>query len=609
MHHLKTKLIFMVLSIVFHAASVFAAEKVDVSQKEMKFLQQYLGQQPSFKQSWDSALREKKAGSVHQDSLKEKNRDQDFNNTVHIRAKQMFAGYPVWGGDIIIHVPDGKSITLTNAARVANASMNGVLYQQLQEDLQHTPAYIFKPEQAQLALSNAIYSYEHKHGLGQSIEYKKSELIVYVDAQHKAHFAFHVSFYIGAQGGLPAHPHYIMDASSFLIYKEWNEIKTFANVKGGGYGGNLRAGKLIYDGLSGHLPALTIKRDPTEKICYLQNDTIVVKTYSPDQIARFKCDMTDKTHNNVYWDELGDEVNGGYSPNHDALFTAMMTEAMYQSWYKLPVLAKDGSPTAITMITHSPNFEGSDVPNHDTAYYDDIKQAAVFGDGLVEFYPLASIDVGAHELSHGFTDQHAGLILDGQAGGLNESFSDMAAKAVEYFTFGTNRWDLGSTVKKTPGKALRYMDQPSKDCEGKSNDVFGCSIDDMGSYYPFLDLHQISGIFNRVFYLIANSKGWDTKKAFDIMLTEKVMKELKALKHRKINLSDEEAPEIKTWGKAVVGKFYRPVKKKITVRIDADVLEWFRHSAKKYQTLINLACREYMINHERPRKKIRHKHI
>lgn len=87
-----------------------------------------------------------------------------------------------------------------------------------------------------------------------------------------------------------------------------------------------------------------------------------------------------------------------------------------------------------------------------------------------------------------------------------------------------------------------------------------------------------------------------------------MMKELKALKKRKIDLSDEEAPEITAWDKAVVGKFYRPVKKQITVRIDADVLEWFRHATKKYQTLINLACREYMMTHDKPRKRVKHKH-
>jgi uncharacterized protein (DUF4415 family) len=85
------------------------------------------------------------------------------------------------------------------------------------------------------------------------------------------------------------------------------------------------------------------------------------------------------------------------------------------------------------------------------------------------------------------------------------------------------------------------------------------------------------------------------------------MKELKAIKCHKIDLTDEDAPEIETWEKAVVGKFYRPVKKQITIRIDTDVLEWFKHATKKYQTLINKACREYMIHH-RPRRGTKHKH-
>jgi uncharacterized protein (DUF4415 family) len=87
------------------------------------------------------------------------------------------------------------------------------------------------------------------------------------------------------------------------------------------------------------------------------------------------------------------------------------------------------------------------------------------------------------------------------------------------------------------------------------------------------------------------------------MLNEKLLKELEMLKGKKIDLSDEDASEIIHWQNAIVGKFYRPVKKQITIRIDADVLEWFRHATKKYQTLINMACRTYMLNHEKPHKK------
>lgn len=98
-------------------------------------------------------------------------------------------------------------------------------------------------------------------------------------------------------------------------------------------------------------------------------------------------------------------------------------------------------------------------------------------------------------------------------------------------------------------------------------------------------------------------------KPSDIMLTEKMMKELKALKNRKTDLSDKDAHEITNWEEAVVRKFYRPIKKQITVRIDADVLEWFRDVAEKYQTLINTACREYMMHHHKQLKKAKQKHL
>ena len=52
-----------------------------------------------------------------------------------------------------------------------------------------------------------------------------------------------------------------------------------------------------------------------------------------------------------------------------------------------------------------------------------------FGDGGKTFYPTVGLDISSHEISHGFTQQHSGLIYKGQSGGLNESFSDMAGEA------------------------------------------------------------------------------------------------------------------------------------------------------------------------------------
>ena len=59
-------------------------------------------------------------------------------------------------------------------------------------------------------------------------------------------------------------------------------------------------------------------------------------------------------------------------------------------------------------------------------------------------------------------------------------------------------------------------------------------------------------------------------------------------------------PEQVDWSGAKAGLFYRPIKKQITLRIDADLIEWFRQhstSDRGYQTRINQALRDYVAQH------------
>ncbi|MEQ1719426.1 MAG: BrnA antitoxin family protein [Hyphomicrobium sp.] len=67
---------------------------------------------------------------------------------------------------------------------------------------------------------------------------------------------------------------------------------------------------------------------------------------------------------------------------------------------------------------------------------------------------------------------------------------------------------------------------------------------------------------------------------------------LAALAEHDIDTSD--IPETSGWSKAVVGKFYRPVKQQVTLRIDADVLNWFKTHSGKYQSAVNAALREHV---------------
>ena len=87
-----------------------------------------------------------------------------------------------------------------------------------------------------------------------------------------------------------------------------------------------------------------------------------------------------------------------------------------------------------------------------------------------------------------------------------------------------------------------------------------------------------------------------------IDLTEEQRAELLALE----NLSDDQIdttsiPEVVDWQGARRGVFYRPVKRQVTLRLDADVLTWFKAHARGgrgYQTDINRALRDHVQRHQ-----------
>ncbi len=68
---------------------------------------------------------------------------------------------------------------------------------------------------------------------------------------------------------------------------------------------------------------------------------------------------------------------------------------------------------------------------------------------------------------------------------------------------------------------------------------------------------------------------------------------LAALKDGDIDTS--EISELEDWSRATVGRFYRPIKEPVTIRLDADVLAWLRSQGKGYQTRINGMLREAML--------------
>lgn len=76
--------------------------------------------------------------------------------------------------------------------------------------------------------------------------------------------------------------------------------------------------------------------------------------------------------------------------------------------------------------------------------------------------------------------------------------------------------------------------------------------------------------------------------------------EVANLPNNKIDFSDIPDSDDGYDGTYVRGALYRPVKQQVTLRLDADILDWFkRRTPKGYQTDINRALQDYIAAHDK----------
>lgn len=145
-------------------------------------------------------------------------------------------------------------------------------------------------------------------------------------------------------------------------------------------------------------------------------------------------------------------------------------------------------------------------------------QQMVFGDGDGKIFNrfTIAIDIVAHELSHGVTENEAGLIYLRQSGALNESLSDVFGSMVKQFhrkqTAEQADWMIGEELlaEGIHGTGLRSMSQPGtayddpllgRDPQPSHMDGYINTREDNGG------VHLNSGIPNRAFYLAATGLG------------------------------------------------------------------------------------------------------
>ncbi|WP_447802636.1 M4 family metallopeptidase [Pseudomonas serbica] len=142
----------------------------------------------------------------------------------------------------------------------------------------------------------------------------------------------------------------------------------------------------------------------------------------------------------------------------------------------------------------------------------------VFGDGDGEIFErfTRSLDVVAHELTHGVVESEAGLVYADQSGALNESLSDVFGVLTKQYllqqTAEQADWLIGADLltPRIKGIGLRSMAHPGtayddpllgKDPQPDHMRKFVITQEDNGG------VHINSGIPNRAFYLAAKGLG------------------------------------------------------------------------------------------------------
>ena len=401
----------------------------------------------------------------------------DADGTIHYRYQQTFRGVPVWGEHIV--TSDDKD---GNLLSLFGRSVGG-----LANDISTTTAHISASSAFARAKSASLGA---RSGSIQTSN-ESSEKMIYVDDNDTAHLAYVVSFFADKGIGLlaarqsassdPTRPFVIIDAQSGGVLKQWDGLTT--SLIGTGPGGNSKTGQYNW-GSGGKYGYLDVSQSGST--CTMNNTNVKSvnlngSTGSSTTAFTFTCP------NNTY-----KAINGAYSPINDAHFFGGVIQDMYSSYVGVKALTFQ----LIMRVHYGSKYEN--------AFWDGTTMS--FGDGATTFYPLVSVDVAGHEVSHGFTEQHSNLTYSGQSGGMNEAYSDMGGEATEYYWKGSNDFLVGPEIFKGSG-ALRYMANPPQD---------GGSIDNAANYTSSLDVHYSSGVYNKAFYKLATTSGWNTPNAFKV---------------------------------------------------------------------------------------------
>jgi len=440
-------------------------------------------------------------------SFQLQNMTQDSQGQTHVRFQQLYHGMRIWGGEVITHTrADGTELPPTTALKqdiqvdIKPKLSTAKALTVVKTDLAPRFDFAFKPiielvvypEKASRVLQRKALVTENKLNAEDFVtEVKGYQLAYYIHTELES-------------PGDTRHTDYLVNAQTGTIIEKWDSLLTSATIG---------TGKSQYSG------TVSLNTNSVTEGHELRDLTRPVSGGN----AVYNLDHSTSGTGTIYTDpdnSWGDGINfkedpepttsaNGQTAAVDAAYGLQATWDMYKNVFGRNGINGLGTPTYARV-----HYDSA----YDNAFYSDQCMCITYGDGT-KLQTLTSLDVAAHEFSHGVCSTTAGLIYSKESGGLNEANSDIMGAMAEFYLRGANgkgsiipdtggTWTQGEQIT-TPAYPLkmRFLYKPSKD--GKSADAWSPTL-------KSLNVHYSSGPMNRAFYFLSQgaAKTGETSTSF-----------------------------------------------------------------------------------------------
>ncbi|HEU5057652.1 MAG TPA: M4 family metallopeptidase [Kofleriaceae bacterium] len=357
----------------------------------------------------------------------------------HVKLQQTYLGVPIVASEIIVHASDDTFVGFNGYVTRnldgfdVNATVSGDQALDIARRDYSSDSLVYSRETSRLAI------------LPRPVE--GADLVWQIELRHDVQ-----------PGHGPGRWHYFIDARAGTIVKKFDGLHTLEQASGPG--GNARVSRTWS-------AQLDVESDDGEFVMDTERQETRDLEGEEDGGEAFRAPALDQ------FDDP--DINDAHG--HTEIALDMMRDWMGR------VSIDDNGFKIISRVHVGENV--------DIAWWDG--EFTNYGDSNPDVrYPRpGALDVVAHEMNHGFTEFHSGLVYENESGGLNESFSDVAGTLAEFYRGNGTDMLIAEDIYVAADGAHRDMCQPAS--RG--------SIQHLDDYEDGHEVHSSSGIGNRAFCL------------------------------------------------------------------------------------------------------------